>query len=118
MNALLWLLALLTVGGVAAYRQLGRLAATAALGGTLLLASISGGLPLLLALLLWLLWGAFALLLHADHWRREYLTGRLLEFFRRQLPPLSDTEREAMAAVTLRLASCITTAEWARWLKP
>ncbi|WP_372723267.1 acyl-CoA dehydrogenase [Immundisolibacter sp.] len=101
MNALLWLLALLAVGGVAAYRQLGRLAATSALGGTLLLASISGGFPVLLALVLWLLWGAFALLLHADDWRREYVTGRVLTFYRRQLPPLSDTEREAMAAGTV-----------------
>jgi len=97
MSAVLWLLVLLLVGSVVAYRQLARTPATAVLGATLLLASASG-LPWWLALPLWLLWAAGAVLLHVDDWRREYVTARVLDFYRKQLPPLSDTEREAMAA--------------------
>lgn len=100
MTTLLWLLVLLLVGSVAAYRQLGRTPATGVLGGTLLLATI-GGLTLWLALPLWLLWAVCAVLLHADDWRRSYVTGPVLAFYRRQLPTLSETEREAMEAGTV-----------------
>ncbi|MFZ5492803.1 MAG: acyl-CoA dehydrogenase [Pseudomonadota bacterium] len=97
MNSLLWLVLLLLVGSVAAYRQLGRAPAMTVLGATLLLATI-GDLTLWLAVPLWLLWAAATVLLHADDWRRSYLTAPLLAFYRRQLPTLSDTEREAMEA--------------------
>ena len=100
MNTLLWLLVLLLVGSVAAYRQLGRTPATGVLGGTLLLATL-GGLSLWVALPLWLLWAAFAALLHADGLRRSYVTEPVLAFYRRQLPTLSETEREAMEAGTV-----------------
>ena len=62
MSAVLWLLVLLLVGSVAAYRQLARTPATAVLGATLLLATVSG-LPWWLALPLWLLWAVGAVLL-------------------------------------------------------
>jgi acyl-CoA dehydrogenase len=97
MTSLLWLLVLLVVGSVVAYRQMGRTPAAGVLGGTLLVATV-GGLTLWLALPLWLLWVAFAVLLHADDWRRRYVTAPMLAFYRRQLPALSDTEREAMEA--------------------
>jgi acyl-CoA dehydrogenase len=97
MTAALWVLALLLMGSVVAYRRLERTPATAVLGATLLLASV-GGLSWWLALPLWLLWLAVTVLLFADDWRREYVTAPVLDFYRRKLPPLSDTEREAMQA--------------------
>ena len=97
MNTLAWVMVLLLVGSAVAYRQVGRTPAVAVLGGMLLVATL-GGLALWLALPLWLLWAALAVLLHADDWRRAYVTGPLLAFYRRQLPTLSDTEREAMQA--------------------
>lgn len=97
MTTLLWLVVLLVVGSVAAYRQIGRTATVGVLGGVLLLALL-GGLSLWLAVPLGLLWAALAVLLHADDWRRRYLTAPVLAFYRRQLPALSDTEREAMEA--------------------
>ena len=97
MTSLLWVLVLLGVGSAVAYRQLGRTPATGVLGAALLVATL-GGLTLWLALPLWVTWAAFAVLLHADDWRRRYVTAPVLAFYRRQLPALSDTEREAMEA--------------------
>ncbi|MGE4086476.1 MAG: acyl-CoA dehydrogenase [Immundisolibacter sp.] len=97
MNSLLWIVALLLIASVVAYRQPGRTPAAGVLGAALLVATL-GGLSLWFALPLWLLWVAFAMLLHADDWRRQYVTKPVLAFYRRQLPVLSDTEREAMEA--------------------
>ncbi len=97
MNSLLWIVALLLIASVVAYRQPGRTPAAAMLGAALLVATL-GGLSLWFALPLWLLWVAFAVLLHAHDWRRRYVTVPVLAFYRRQLPVLSDTEREAMQA--------------------
>jgi acyl-CoA dehydrogenase len=97
MTSLWWMLMLLVVGSVVAYRQMSRTPAVGVLGAALLIATL-GGLTLWLALPLWLLWVAYAVLLHADDWRRHYVTAPVLDFYRRQLPALSDTEREAMQA--------------------
>ena len=100
MSALLWLLLVLAVASVAAGRQLGRTAAAVAIGASLLLASVSGW-SAWLALPAWLLWAAWVVLMHADGLRREQVTSRVLTLYRRLLPPLSETEREAMAAGTV-----------------
>ncbi len=48
--------------------------------------------------LLWLLYLAGAVLLNASQLRQSLITEKLLAWFRRVLPPISDTEREAIDA--------------------
>lgn len=55
----------------------------------------------LLLLLLLLLAVAAGVLLKHDAWRQTYLTTRIYRIFRRLMPPLSETEREALDAGTV-----------------
>jgi len=59
---------------------------------------LSDDAPLWLLALLWLPWLAVALPLALPRLRRRYLVAPLLHWLRQRLPPLSDTEREAIEA--------------------
>ena len=50
---------------------------------------------------LWLLATALVLVLGVPRLRRRYVTARLLKQFRKVMPPMSDTEREALEAGTV-----------------
>jgi acyl-CoA dehydrogenase len=97
---ILWLL--LCVGGalILAYHRVSLRAATIAAGIALVAYSAWGGgsLP-------WrvLLWGTFILLvlLNIDALRMRYVTKPFLMVYRRMLPAMSDTEREALEAGTV-----------------
>jgi acyl-CoA dehydrogenase len=97
---LFWLL--LFVGGALflAYHRLSLRAATLVAGAAVLAYTLTGHHPLP-----WLviLWGAFALLalLNVDSLRKRYLTKPFLIVYRRMLPSMSDTEREALEAGTV-----------------
>jgi acyl-CoA dehydrogenase len=97
---LFWLL--LFVGGALflAYHRLSLRAATLVAGAAVLAYTLIGRHPLP-----WLviLWGAFALLalLNVDSLRKRYLTKPFLIVYRRMLPSMSDTEREALEAGTV-----------------
>jgi acyl-CoA dehydrogenase len=49
----------------------------------------------------WVIFAALALLLNAAALRRRWVTGALLGWFRRVLPPMSETERAAIEAGTV-----------------
>jgi len=100
MNFVLWLL--LFVGGALflAYRRVSLGTATVATGAALVAYSLLGsGSPWWLALL----WGAFAVLalLNVGALRMRFVTKPFLVVYRRLLPTMSDTEREALEAGTV-----------------
>ena len=97
---ILWLL--LFVGGALflAYRQLSLRVATLAAGAALLAYTFIG---VHAAWWLALLWAGFAALalLNIDALRMRYITKPFLMVYRRMLPTMSDTEREALEAGTV-----------------
>jgi acyl-CoA dehydrogenase len=96
----LWLL--VVVGGALylPYQRVSLRAATLATGSVLLLFTVtrSPSLPWLVAS--WLAFGAIALL-NVDAFRLRFITRPFLKTYRRMLPSMSDTEREALEAGTV-----------------
>jgi len=83
-----------------AYQRLSLRAATLALGVLLLAYTVFGGAPVLWRALLWVGFAALALL-NVDALRLRYVTKPFLFVYRRMLPSMSDTEREALEAGTV-----------------
>lgn len=50
---------------------------------------------------IWLAFLAIMIPLHATEWRRKVITRRILSFYRKVMPTMSRTEREALAAGTV-----------------
>ena len=103
MTSLLWLL--FTIGGALflAYHRVSLLTATISAAAALFFYSLlSGGgwLWLTWLVMLWLAFGAL-LFLNIAPLRMNYLTKRFLRTYRRLLPAMSDTEREALEAGTV-----------------
>ncbi len=100
MVALLWLLVIVAGALYLAYQRVSLRTATLAAGAALVAYSVLGSGPLPWMLLLW---AGFALLvaLNVDPLRRRWLTRPFLRTYRRLLPAMSDTEREALEAGTV-----------------
>ena len=67
----------------------------------LILMGVFSHAPGWLLLVFWLLWLAVALPLALPDLRRRVLSGPLFAWFQKVLPPMSDTEREAIEAGTV-----------------
>ena len=102
MNFLFILFVLLAGFGLLAYLKAPLSIATAAAGvGLLVLSTVAQGvLSGLLMLFAWLGWAAM-LLTNFGELRRRYLTGPTFAFFRKSLPTMSQTERDALDAGTV-----------------
>ncbi|HWJ07488.1 MAG TPA: acyl-CoA dehydrogenase [Steroidobacteraceae bacterium] len=100
MITLLWLLVF--VGGAVylAYRRASLGMATVVAGVVLVAYSALGEPPVAWLALLWLLFALVALL-NVDAFRLRYVTKPFLRTYRRLLPSMSDTEREALEAGTV-----------------
>ncbi|MGI9263736.1 MAG: acyl-CoA dehydrogenase [Gammaproteobacteria bacterium] len=100
MVSILWLL--LFVGGILAlaYKRVGLPTATLVIGAALVAYTALGDGH---ALWLLLLWAAFGLLaaLNMGELRRARVTGPMFKMYRKMLPSMSDTEREALEAGTV-----------------
>jgi acyl-CoA dehydrogenase len=72
---------------------------TVIFGAGLVLLSATGVLPGLLALILWPLFIVMALF-NVQSLRRKYLSTPMLEYLQKALPPISETERQAIEAGT------------------
>jgi acyl-CoA dehydrogenase len=83
-----------------AYRRVSLQAATLAAGVALVLYTVTRDPALPWLLMLWLAWGALALM-NVDAFRLRYVTRPFLRAYRRLLPSMSDTEREALEAGTV-----------------
>lgn len=96
MSTLVWLLLLLVTLGFVSYRKFSLVVATGLVGTVLLLAIFSGDLPGPLSFLLLLAFTVLALLFNVRTLSQEWISRHLLPIYRRKLPILSATEREAM----------------------
>lgn len=101
MLTLLWLLGLILIIAVLAWQRVGLMNACVAVAGYLLAMTLMGPVHWLIDLLLWALFLGAAIPLNMTDWRRRSITTPLFHWFARVLPPLSDTEREALEAGTV-----------------
>jgi acyl-CoA dehydrogenase len=83
-----------------AYQRVSLRLATVAIGAALVLYSVSGPSSLPWLVTLWIAFGALALL-NVDPFRLRFITRPFLRAYRRMLPSMSDTEREALEAGTV-----------------
>lgn len=98
---LLWLLALVLGVAYLAHRRTAPLPALALVAGFLLAMGLFSRAPGWLLLLLWLPWLAVALPLALPELRRTFISAPLFAWFQRVLPPMSETERDAIEAGTV-----------------
>lgn len=101
MSETLWLLGLLFTLGALAYHRVSLPVATAITAAYLVALSVGSDLSVWLVALLWLLFVPTAVVLNLPELRRDLVSDRLLAFFRKALPQVSDTEREALEAGTV-----------------
>ncbi|MEX6503283.1 acyl-CoA dehydrogenase [Pseudomonas zhanjiangensis] len=93
-----WLLVLAFGTAYLAHRRCAPLPALAGVAAYLLAMGLFSHAPGWLLALFWLLWLGVALPLVLPEMRRKWLTAPLFAWFQRVLPPMSDTEREAIEA--------------------
>ncbi|MGH8223269.1 MAG: acyl-CoA dehydrogenase, partial [Woeseiaceae bacterium] len=94
---LFWFLLFAGGGIYLAYHRVNLLAATTVTGAALFIYTIFGSAPFLWLLLLWLAFGAMVVA-NMTEFRREKITRPALDMYRKMLPSMSDTEREALEA--------------------
>ncbi len=96
------LLLVLLIGSISylIYLNLTSVSLLAAIAGTLVVYSYISSLPFLLIAVFWLLLIVVVAITFIPSLRKRFLTARLMEMFRSVLPPISDTEREALEAGT------------------
>ncbi len=97
---LIWFLVIVGGSLYLAYQRVSLLTATAAAGAVLLAYSIVGRPPLPWLVALWLVFALLALL-NVDALRLRFVTRPFLRTYRRLLPTMSQTEREALEAGTV-----------------
>ncbi len=98
---LLWILVLLVGVAWLAHRRFEPLPAMGVVAGYLVLMSLLGHPPVLLMIVLWLLLIAAAALVLLPDLRRQRLSRPLFAWFKKTLPPMSETERDAIDAGTV-----------------
>ena len=101
MLTLLWLLGLVLIIAVLAWQRVGLLNSCVVVGAYLLAMTLLGPVHWFLDLILWALFLGVAIPLNMTDWRRRSITTPLFHWFRKVLPPISDTEREALEAGTV-----------------
>lgn len=101
MLTLLWLLGLVLIVAVLAWRRVGLLNSCIAVAAYLLAMTLASPVHWLIDLLLWAMFLGVAIPLNMTDWRRRSITTPLFHWFRKVLPPISDTEREALEAGTV-----------------
>lgn len=82
----------------AAFFQLSALVWTALIGGVLLLCTVMGFLAIVPLVIIWLVFLAVAGFANLSSLRQRYIVGPAIPKLKTQLPPISNTEREALEA--------------------
>ncbi|HWD31590.1 MAG TPA: acyl-CoA dehydrogenase [Pseudomonas sp.] len=98
---LLWLVVLVIGAAYLAHRRIAAVPALAALAVYLLLMGVFSHAPGWLLAILWLILAAKAALVLLPDLRRKVFSGPMFGWFKRTLPPMSQTEREAIDAGTV-----------------
>ncbi|HAB64239.1 MAG TPA: acyl-CoA dehydrogenase, partial [Pseudomonas sp.] len=98
---LLWLLVLLIGIAVIAHLRVSPVPALAIVAAYLVLMGAAEETPAWLMVILWLALIAFAVPLLVADLRIKYFSGPMFDWFKKVLPPISDTERDAIDAGTV-----------------
>ncbi|WP_252275550.1 acyl-CoA dehydrogenase [Pseudomonas subflava] len=93
-----WLLVLLFGIAYLAYARFPILPALGVVAVYLVLLGLFGDAPYWLEVVLWLLWLGVAIPVAVPELRRKLITGPLFGWFQKVLPPMSETERDAIEA--------------------
>ena len=98
---LLWILVLVVGVAYLAHRRVAPLPALGVVAVFLLAMGAFSHAPGWLLVVFWALWLAVVVPLALPDLRRKYLTARLFSWFKKTLPPMSQTERDAIDAGTV-----------------
>jgi acyl-CoA dehydrogenase len=98
---LLWILVLVVGVAYLAHRRVAPLPALGVVAVFLLAMGAFSHAPSWLLVVFWALWLAVVVPLALPDLRRKYLTARLFSWFKKTLPPMSQTERDAIDAGTV-----------------
>ncbi|MFV3318295.1 acyl-CoA dehydrogenase [Pseudomonas sp. NY15374] len=98
---LLWLVVLVIGAAYLTHRRLAPLQILGVIAAYVLLMGIFADAPGWLLTVIWLVLAAKAALLILPQWRSHVFTGPVFKWFQRTLPPMSQTEREAIDAGTV-----------------
>ncbi|AQW67881.1 MULTISPECIES: acyl-CoA dehydrogenase [Pseudomonas] len=98
---LLWLVVLVIGAAYLTHRRLAPLQILGIMAAYVLLMGIFSSAPGWLLALIWLVLALKGALLALPDWRRKVFTGPVFNWFQRTLPPMSQTEREAIDAGTV-----------------
>ncbi|MBC3476397.1 acyl-CoA dehydrogenase [Pseudomonas taiwanensis] len=98
---LLWLVVLVIGAAYLTHRRLAPLQILGTMAAYVLLMSIFSSAPGWLLALLWIVLALKTALVALPEWRRKVFTGPVFKWFKRTLPPMSQTEREAIEAGTV-----------------
>ncbi|WP_443690751.1 acyl-CoA dehydrogenase [Pseudomonas sp.] len=98
---LLWILVLVVGVAYLAHRRVAPLPCLGVVAVFLLAMGAFSHAPGWLLVVFWVLWLAVAVPLALPDLRRTYLTARLFSWFKKTLPPMSQTERDAIDAGTV-----------------
>lgn len=101
MMILLWLIGLILGIAVLAYIRAGLLNSCIAVGVYLLAMTVFSSAHWLVYLVIWAVFLGIAIPLNMTDWRRTAISKPLFKWFKTVLPPLSDTEQEALDAGTV-----------------
>jgi len=101
MTGLLWILALAGLAGALAYWRASTIVWAGAIGALLLAATLTSGLGPIARTLAWTLFVAGAAVALVPALRRSLVSDPLFGWFRKVLPPVSQTEQEALDAGTV-----------------
>ncbi len=101
MMTLLWLVGLLLCISGLAYIRTSLLNATLGVAAYLAVMTLLSPVHWFIDLVLWALFLGIAIPVNLPDWRRQTISAPLLGWFRKVLPPLSDTEQEALDAGTV-----------------
>jgi acyl-CoA dehydrogenase len=97
METIVWLVLFLAVPIGLAYRRTDLITSTLVLGALLAVYTVFGDGGAVWKTFLWVVFAAFASL-NAQVWRREQVTRRVIDVYRRMLPSMSRTEQDALEA--------------------
>lgn len=97
----IWLLAFLLCFGTLSYKYASLNVWALGIGVFLFLMTCLSSAATATLVVLWIIYGAIFFPLYASAWRKKWITRYILNFYRKNMPTMSTTEREALNAGTV-----------------
>src|SRR6266566_725537 len=98
---MIWIIAFVIYFSVLAYQRASLNVWLLATSTVLVLMTLLSKSSAVTLIVLWGIFLVFFIPLYAHSWRRKIITTRILTLYRRMMPSMSRTEREALAAGTI-----------------